>query len=1568
MPQLPRVPSLTVRLSAGLLALAAVLASPVPVYAKGCAEGSPAVKVPSSLWGELKPGEVLLDGTGWTGSQLPNSRFPVSTGVDVENGFLFSSYYAGFMVWDTRQTPGAPTRLFLADGFAGAFPKWTAGAITEFTQIVYGIDAPPDTDNIFAVAAIPPAGLSIWDASNKALVRPLYQDYGAKFMYHVHAAKIGNREYAFGADFAGDPGLHVYDMTAARGFATACLENRTMGEGSCPNVYVGRVGAKETTKYVHGLAVGSRYFVVKSGASGGLGTEIWDVSNPAAPSLVVRGLQSGGGVHGVGLWTHSSRHYLGLRQNDTAKIVDVTSCLNSGCQSLPDPIWTRNLEPVPEAVHWLTVSFSRSGSVPFLYFGNGDSCRQGDAAGRTEYLFDVSNAAAPRDITPNGTVQDQGVNVDYWSWYYSDFARGFSHFSPRAGKFNGEYFYRAGGTILDVHQWMGGGGPPIANFVYSPTEIYPGDLVTFTDTSIGNVASRSWTFPDGSPAGGTTSPVGVTFAGTGTKAVSLNVSNANGPGAKTQNVVVLDPAPAVAAAGASPGSPLVCQPVTLTATGVTGKAPLGLSWVVKTGGGTTVATGSTNPFVWQTAGNPAGPYSATFTASNGAGNASKVVGVTLAALPALPANLTFAPTNDAFVAGTVQFHVAAPGGTEWSWDFGDGQGFRPFTSDPIAGPNPAHSYTSTGPKTVRVKVRNCLDLNGVQSADLAINITQVSPLEITEFRANCQLFCDFEPNTAITFNQAVTGGPDSYEYDWNGDGTYEETSATPVTSHTYAQNGTFLPAMRLKRGSETTAAYPHFAPINIRNLGGGGGGGSGGSTPAITIAGAVTGRPNEAINYTANASNCTGGGAWTWSAQPDGAVTPSGSQASITWPTLGTKTVRATNSGCGSAQGTRTVTIVDPPGSVRADFLFAPDQPLAGQAVSFNASASSGSPGIYFWEFGDGATGDGVQVSHVFGAGGAYNVRLTVAKDCVAGVCAAQHTLSKIVPVASGPTLVASFVTSATCSADLTGERCEVKVGEEATFTSTSTGGPSTFQWSFNDGGTASGPQVSHKWSAPGAYFVQLTIGNGQVTANTARLFVVTGQPVPKNRAVVLPWIAQTRGALVQSSDLYLHNPGDVEMKVVATFLRRGMPETNPPTAALTIAPHATLFYGDVIKDLFKKENTAGFIMVDPEGDGALPVITSFNSTLQTDGSKFGQTVPGSTLSSSTAASTLGDRKHHLVGLNANSEKLAYLGVSNPNLETANYKLAFFDRLGRKVAETEPIVLPSFGQQQWQAKQLAANWGINNLDDYRVEVQSVVGGELFPYGANLRTSTVDPSFVGGGRSTDALVHLVGVFGTAGLNNTRWQTDVLLANSSDQVVLTDVSFRSVGVAPPTYDTVRVTLQPRETKRIENVLQALWGLSSAVGVLSFDSDSPNGVYPTIVGEVYDNANPRRRFGQAMTARALDKAATAGQSQHLVGLRQDAEYRTTLSLFNPGTAPAAYDLIYRGLGGNVIQTIANLSLAPGRSRQVNPSQHPLPAAGVVNGFSIEVKVKAGQLFIGGQVVINRTNDPAFIDGETR
>jgi len=70
--------------------------------------------------------------------------------------------------------------------------------------------------------------------------------------------------------------------------------------------------------------------------------------------------------------------------------------------------------------------------------------------------------------------------------------------------------------------------PPIANFVASATEVYLNNVVTFTDKTLENPTTWSWTFEGGTPATSTAQNPSVTYTTVGTYDVTLVVTNAQG--------------------------------------------------------------------------------------------------------------------------------------------------------------------------------------------------------------------------------------------------------------------------------------------------------------------------------------------------------------------------------------------------------------------------------------------------------------------------------------------------------------------------------------------------------------------------------------------------------------------------------------------------------------------------------------------------------------------------------------------------------------------------------------------------------------------------------------------------------------------------------------------------------------------------------------------------------------------------------------------------------------------------------------------------------------------------------
>ncbi|HEY2293448.1 MAG TPA: PKD domain-containing protein [Thermoanaerobaculia bacterium] len=1566
---------------------------------------TPATAPPASLWSsaQLQPAYTGAlpserDSTDFNEFTQPYNSRNWFQGLEIQNGYVLVALAHGIGVWDTHADPANPVMLAAIryqSSATGQFPFLPVG---ELSKIVFGGIAAPD-DSVAAIAGYSGAGVLVFDLTDKSHPRPVYQNAG-KNSDSIYAAKIVGTRYAFLA--AG--GLYVYNLDNAL-TAGGCLETDGVNPGNCPGVLVKQVATTSPAGYfLHGVD----NFVGVSLSLGGF--QVFDMSNPLNPVSKLIGAQDRP-VQGIAMWKQGTSYYLAARLGKSASvrlaqtaIYDV-SCVATanGCSGLGAPLSLLNLDSV-SATEYLT--FSRSSVTPFLYVGGDAYCNGADGQQR-EWLLDVTDPTQPKDITPTATTSVSAlyngvstpVSIDYWSYFYRGSPTGFNLMSPRSGKFSGDYFYRMGRSIMDVHKWIHNVAPT-ADFSYSPTEIYAssattqGTPVTFTDRSAGVPTSWSWSFQDGSPGTSTAQSLsGVVFSSAGTKSVSLTASNAQGSNATTppRSVVVLPPAPQIGGLTVSPPSPLVCQPVTVTATGVTGLPTLTYSWAVKDSGSNPVpASSSTGTLNWSTTGLAAGAYTATVTVSNGAGTASKPVTINLGALPALTDISGAAPTvaiNNNSVKLTVP---TSQGATAWTWDFGDGT--TQTITDPVQGPSPTHVYASIGQYSATVKISNCVPSAGsFTSQPVTVNVIQTTPLKAA-FQAQLVTcigsICSASTGQQIFFTDSSTGA-DFWDYDWEHASSSAATCSftdaghtAPVTTpHVYNTPGDYYPCLRVRRGASEQDVAVH-ADLKISTGNGGGGGGGGGGTPAITIVGPGSGNVSTPYTFAATASNCTPvSGAWTWSAG-GGTISgaTNGSSVTITWASAGAKTVTASNSGC-SNFGTLNVTISDGNGggggggggALAALFSFSPPSPNPGDAVSFDGGASTGSPTGYSWDFGDGSgTVTGKTATHSFAAAGSYAVKLTVSAPgtgCPFAPCLVSASTTKTVVVNGTPPPSADFTTSVSCTNIGGFDQCQAATGQTVTFTATATD-VTSYRWDFSNGGTATTASTTHAFSPAGIYLVTLTVTKGSATASKNVRIIAAGPSASKS--VVLPWVAQTRGALVQTSDLYIHNPSANPMSVTLAFRKRGLPDTNPPQASKTIAPGATLYVPDVLGGLFNRENVAGFISLTVDQGDTAPVITSYNTTFQADGKQFGQTISGISMSSLSAAAKDGSAgpTKNLVGLINNSDRLAYFGISNPSETAVTYHLRLYDKVGKLIGETNPdLTVAPFGQRQFQSAEIESTFGVVNQDDYRVEVQPTAGGDmLVPYASNLRLASQDPSFIEAGSSSNAKSYLLGALSAPGANGTLWQTDLLLSNVNTQPVSVDVIFTGIGVNAVPTSPAHVTLQPGETQRLQNVIAGQWHISNAIGLLTVKSTSPNGIFPIAQAESYDNANPAKRFGQSMAALTDADAAGAGQGQYLAGLRQDANHRTTLWLYNPGTANGVYDLVYRNLDGTVITTTANVQLAGGKLRQFTPAQLPLPAGGVQNGFTVQIVVKSGRVLSAAQVVNNDTNDPSYIQGDVR
>lgn len=203
---------------------------------------------------------------------------------------------------------------------------------------------------------------------------------------------------------------------------------------------------------------------------------------------------------------------------------------------------------------------------------------------------------------------------------------------------------------------------------------------------------------------------------------------------------------------------------------------------------------------------------------------------------------------------------------------------------------------------------------------------------------------------------------------------------------------------------------------------------------------------------------------------------------STSYLTPGTYTCKLTAYN-GSNTSVKTMTIVVKPAPI-VSFTTSDSTICPGTSVTFTNTSIPNAPGpmTCTWNFGDGFTGAGSPVSHIYSATGFYNVTLSVTNSdgCVSSLTKPAHIQVYALP--------APFFTAATT------HFCEPP--GNAVFSNGTTGtGPFSYIWRFGDGGSSTATSPSHTYAGVGSYNVTLVVtdGNGCKDSATLPSFIVVG-------------------------------------------------------------------------------------------------------------------------------------------------------------------------------------------------------------------------------------------------------------------------------------------------------------------------------------------------------------------------------------------------------------------------------------------------------------------------------------------
>jgi PKD repeat protein len=606
-------------------------------------------------------------------------------------------------------------------------------------------------------------------------------------------------------------------------------------------------------------------------------------------------------------------------------------------------------------------------------------------------------------------------------------------------------------TPLPVPAFAAGDPVPIIKFTTNVSTGYAPLGVRFTDTST-NATTWNWSFGDGTwfntSAAAQKSPA-YRYTAAGTYAAQLIACNAAGCNTtapvKTITVNLLTPPVEKFISNVSTGYAPLGVKFTDASTGAT-------TWNWSFGDGTwfntTVSTQKSPAYVYTIP----GTFTARLFACNAAGcNTTAPVKTITVNLLTPPVEKFISNVSTGYAPLGVRFTDASTGATTWNWSFGDGTWFN---TSAAAQKSPAYRYTAAGTYAAQLITCNAAGCNTTAPVK-TITVNLLTP-PVEKFISNVST--GYAP-LGVKFTDASTGAT---TWNWSfGDGTWFNTSAAAQKSPAYIYTipGTFTARLFAcnAAGCNTTAPVK---TITVNLL-----------TPPIErfISNVSTGYAPLGVKFT-DAS--TGATKWNWSFG-DGtwfntSVATQKSPAYVyTIPGTFTARLFACNAaGCNTTAPVKTITVnlLTPP---MVKFITNVSSGNAPLAVRFT-DQSTGSPGSWNWSFGDGTwfnTTVSAQKSpsYVYAIPGNYTARQFA---CNAAGC--NTTAPGKVIWAKGSVIIASFTTTPANGI----VPLAVQVND------TSSGNPTTWNWSFGDGGFTNTQNATHLYSTGGNFTVRLNASN----------------------------------------------------------------------------------------------------------------------------------------------------------------------------------------------------------------------------------------------------------------------------------------------------------------------------------------------------------------------------------------------------------------------------------------------------------------------------------------------------------
>ncbi len=662
-----------------------------------------------------------------------------------------------------------------------------------------------------------------------------------------------------------------------------------------------------------------------------------------------------------------------------------------------------------------------------------------------------------------------------------------------------------------------------------------GVVISVTSPASGSINSYAWTIttPSGTTLNASSASYTAIFSQPGTYDVSLTVN-----GNQTQTILDYITVNALPTANFTADDVVGCFPhcVNFTDTSVPGSAPI-TTWNWDFGNGS--SSPQQNP---ENCYGQVGTFTPVFSVSdaNGCFSVKTIPGLVSVQNNFPTANFTRSSQLDCNPPVAITMTNISTGNSALmsTWDFGDGQTQTVNGTEQVV-----HTYQNVGNYNVCVTVENEIGCERQKCLPLTIFETAQAQFTVSETEQ-----CEGEP---FIFTSTTTPTPVSFQWDFNGDGVTDNTTASPTYSFQTA--GTYSPSLKVVYSTNCSDTEQGSVTLNVID--------------GIEAAFSTQDTSSCMLPYTANFINqTTGPGILSYQWYINNIQVSTTANLQYTFNSYGVYNVKlfvTSSSGCTAQLIKDDLIVVEEPMVFFENAIsVCTDQPVP----VFNVTVNSVEPVVfYFWDFtGDGVTdAEGLTPNYTYSAPGIYNITLTIETE---SGCVVSRTNDQEINVLEEVQSNLSTSTNITCA------------GEPVTFCIDQQPG-NTYSWNFYDGSgwvvmDLNEVCINHDYADTGYFDLSLTVFNGACNVlQTFEDFIYVSPPVAmfehmvdcNNMSVQLnnisieadyvTWDFGDGTPLVSGDDSPSHiytTPGEYDITITAYNDEIGCPDTQ--TATITVA------------------------------------------------------------------------------------------------------------------------------------------------------------------------------------------------------------------------------------------------------------------------------------------------------------------------------------------------------------------------------------------------------------------------------